>query len=253
MTSDNAAAIAPAVALDAAGKAYGEAVALAPLSLKISDGERVAVLGPSGSGKTTLLNLIGRVVAPDSGSVSLGGRDVAGMQPGRELAALVGMMHQQLDLVPHLAVVHNVLAGRLGEWSLWRSLVSLVSARDRHLAQSAVERVGIADKLYQRTSRLSGGEQQRVALARLLLQQPGVVVADEPVSSLDPALADDLLGLLTSIVAESGKTLVASLHSVDLTRKYFTRAIGLRSGGLVFDVAMDELRDETLGSLYDLA
>ncbi|MDP7226946.1 MAG: ATP-binding cassette domain-containing protein, partial [SAR202 cluster bacterium] len=177
------------------------------------------MLGPSGSGKTTLLNLIGGVVGPDTGTVALSGRDISGMRPGRELAALVGVMHQQFDLVPHLSVVHNVLAGRLGEWSLGHSLVSLVSARDVSLAVSAAARVGIADKLRERTSRLSGGEQQRVALARLLVQQPGIVVADEPVSSLDPTRADDIVRLLTSIVDESGNSLVASLHSIDLARR----------------------------------
>ena len=242
----------PAVSLDTVGKSYADTVALAPLSLEVGQGERVAVLGPSGSGKTTLLHLVAGVVRPDAGTVTLSGRDLAGVRPGRELAALVGVIHQQLDLVPHLPVLHNVLAGRLGEWGLWRSLLSLVAARDRGMAVAAVERVGIADKLHERTSRLSGGEQQRVALARLLVQRPGIVVADEPVASLDPTRADDIVRLLTGIVAESGNTLIASLHSVDLARRYFTRAVGLRDGRLRFDVAMDELEDGTLRELYDL-
>ena len=243
---------ATAVSLRTVGKSYADTVALAPLSLEVGQGERVAVLGPSGSGKTTLLNIIGGVLQPDAGLVTLSGRELAGMRPGRELSALVGVVHQQFDLVPHLPVLHNVLAGRLGEWSLWRSLLSLVATRDRRLAVAAVERVGIADKLHERTSRLSGGEQQRVALARLLVQRPGIVLADEPVSSLDPARADDVVRLLTSIVDESGTTLIASLHSVDLARRYFTRAIGLRDGRLQFDVAMDEVEDATLRALYDL-
>ena len=241
-----------AISLDAVGKSYADTVALAPLSLEVGRGERVCVLGPSGSGKTTLLHLVAGVVRPDAGTVTLSGRDLAGLRPGRELAALVGVIHQQFDLVPHLPVLHNILAGRLGEWGLWRSLLSLVSARDRGLAVEAVERVGIADKLYERTSRLSGGEQQRVALARLLVQRPGIVVADEPVASLDPTRGDDIVRLLTGIVAESGNTLIASLHSVDLARRYFTRAVGLRDGRLRFDVAMDELEDGTLRRLYDL-
>ena len=243
---------APAVSLRAVGKSYAGTVALAPLSLEVGQGERVAVLGPSGSGKTTLLHLVAGVVRPDAGTVTLSGRDLAGIRPGRELAALVGVIHQQFDLVPHLPVLHNVLAGRLGEWGLWRSLLSLAAARDRGLAVAAVERVGIADKLHERTSRLSGGEQQRVALARLLVQRPGIVLADEPVSSLDPARADDIVRLLTGIVAESENTLIASLHSVGLARRYFTRAIGLRDGRLKFDVAMDEVEDATLRALYDL-
>ena len=252
MSKSDGAPSAAAVSLEAVGKSYADTVALAPTSIEVRRGERVALLGPSGSGKTTLLNIIGGVVRPDAGVVTLSGRELAGMRPGRELSALVGVVHQQLDLVPHLPVIHNVLAGRLGEWSLWRSLLSLVSARDRGMAVAAVERVGIADKLHERTSRLSGGEQQRVALARLLVQRPGIVLADEPVASLDPTRADDIVRLLTAIVDESGNTLIASLHSVDLARRYFTRAIGLRDGRVQFDVAMEGLEDGTLRALYDL-
>ena len=242
----------PILMLDGVAKSYQGTVALVPLSLEIMEGERVAVLGPSGSGKTTLLHLLGGVIQPDEGSIELYGKKLAGMGPGRELSGLVGVMHQQLDLVPHLPVVHNIMAGRLGHWSLWRSLVSLVSAREKHLAQDALERVGIPEKLYERTSRLSGGEQQRVAMARLLVQQSRVVLADEPVASLDPARAEDLMRLLTTIVSESNKTLVVSLHSIDLARKYFTRALGLRQGELQFDLPVEELTDEVLNSLYDL-
>ena len=243
---------APVIVLDGVAKSYQGGVALTPLSLKIQAGERVAVLGPSGSGKTTLLHLIGGVIQPDQGSIVLDGRHLADMGPGHQLASLVGVMHQQLDLVPHLSVVHNVMAGRLGFWSLGRSLISLVSAREKHLAQGALERVGIPDKLYERTSRLSGGEQQRVAMARLLVQQPRVVLADEPVSSLDPPRAEDLIRLLATVVSESAKTLVASLHSIDLTRKYFSRAIGLRNGELQFDLPAERLNDEVIHHLYDL-
>ena len=243
---------APVIVLDGVGKSYQGSAVLAPLSLEIWAGERVAVLGPSGSGKTTLLHLIGGVIQPDQGSVMLDGRYLADMVPGRELAVLVGVMHQQLDLVPHLSVVHNVMAGRLGFWSLGRSLISLVSPREKHLAQGALERVGIPDKIYERTSRLSGGEQQRVAMARLLVQQPRVVLADEPVASLDPPRAEDLIRLLTTVVSESDKTLVASLHSIDLTRTFFSRAIGLRNGELQFDLPAERLNDEVIQHLYDL-
>ena len=247
------AALALALALNGVGKSYGGAWALEPLDLEVVEGERLAVLGPSGSGKTTLLHLIGRVIQPEQGVVEVDGQPLRDLGPGKELAALVGVMHQQLDLVPHLSVVHNIMAGRLGFWSLWRSLASLVSPRDRHLAQVALDRVGIPDKLYERTAHLSGGEQQRVALARLLVQRPKVVLADEPVASLDPARAEDLMQLLSGIVSESGNTLVASLHSIDLTRRFFSRAIGLRHGRLQFDLPVEQLTDETLNDLYDLA
>ena len=238
--------------LDGVEKVYPPGVALAPLSLVIQPGERVAILGPSGSGKTTLLYLMGGVIRPDRGSIFIDGRPMASMGPGRDLADLVGIIHQQLDLVPHLSVVHNVLAGRLGQWSTFRSLVSLFSPRERHLAVDALASMGISHKLYERTSRLSGGEQQRVAMARLLLQTPRAILADEPVASLDPARADDLMRVITEVVGESGKTLVASVHSVDLARTYFFRAIGLRNGGLQFDLPVVEVTDEMLARLYDI-
>ena len=242
----------PMFTLEGVAKAYPRTVALAPISLEIEAGERLAVLGPSGSGKTTLLHLMGGVIQPDEGNILINGLPLSGLNPGRELASLVGVIHQQLDLVPHLSVVHNVLAGRLGQWSTFRSLFSLVTLRERYLAVDALGKLGIADKLYERTSRLSGGEQQRVAMARLLVQTPRAILADEPVASLDPARAEDLMRLLTDIVREAGKTLVASLHSVHLTRTYFSRAIGLRNGGLQFDLPVGELTDDILEDLYDI-
>ena len=242
----------PMFVLEGVAKAYPRAAGLAPISLEIEAEERVAILGPSGAGKTTLLHLMGGVIQPDRGSILIDGQPLSSLSPGRELASLVGVVHQQFDLVPHLSVVHNVLVGRLGSWSTLRSVVSLVSPRDRHLAVDALEKVGISDKIYERTSRLSGGEQQRVAMARLLVQTPRAILADEPVASLDPARAEDLMSLLTDIVRESGTTLVASLHSVQLARTYFYRAIGLRNGELQFDLPVAELTDEMLESLYDI-
>ena len=242
----------PMFVLEGVAKLYPRTLALAPISLRIDAEERVAVLGPSGGGKTTLLHLMAGVIQPDQGSVLIDGRPLAGLSPGREMAGLVGVLHQQFDLVPHLSVVHNVLAGRLGRWGTMRSLFSLLSPRERHLAEEALERLGIADKLYERTSRLSGGEQQRVAMARLLVQTPKAILADEPVASLDPARAEDLMRLLSDVVRRSGKTLVASLHSVQIARRYFSRAIGLRNGGLQFDVPVGQVTEGMLENLYDI-
>ncbi len=242
----------PIVRLEGVSKRYNGSAALSSLDLEIREGERVAVLGPSGSGKTTLLHLVAGMEQPNDGRVLLAGLPLASMSAGPKLSELVGMMHQQLDLVPHLSVKHNVQAGRLGRWSLWKSLVSLVSLREREMVERALERVGIPEKLHERTSHLSGGEQQRVAMARLLSQQSRVVLADEPVASLDPARAEDLMHLLVSIVAESGKTLIASVHSTHLTRKYFSRAVGLRNGTLEFDLPVERLTDEALNRLYDI-
>lgn len=233
-------------------RSYGDTWELHPLTLTAHPGELVAVVGPSGSGKTTLLNLLAGITRPDRGEILLGGNDLSEMRPGRELARWVGVVHQQYDLVPHLSVLHNVLAGRLGSWGLLRSLASLVRPVERGSATRALARVGLAEKRHERTSRLSGGEQQRVAIARLLVQDPEIIIADEPVSSLDPARARDLMGMLAGIATESGKTLFASVHSVDLVRDYFSRAIGLRQGRLAFDLSVAELTDDLLRELYDL-
>ena len=229
---------------------FGDATVLAPLSLTVRRGERVAVIGPSGAGKTTLLRLIAGAVAPTTGAVELCGRDLASLRPGRELSRLVGMIAQQFDLVPNLSALNNVLAGRLGEWSLLRSLLSLVWAQDRRVAMDALDRVGVAQHAYRSAGRLSGGEQQRVAIARVLVQNPSVVLADEPVASLDPARARGVLTLLAQVTEEQGATLIASLHSVDLARERFHRIVGLRNGGVQFDVAACDVDDAMLRDLY---
>ncbi len=234
------------------GKSFGPLTALAPLDIAVGPGERVALAGPSGSGKTTLLYILAGLIPPDRGQLFLGSRSITDLRPGRELSETVGLVQQQLDLVPQLPVVQNVLAGRLGQWGFLRSLASLFSARDRGTAFEALSRLGIADKIDERTSQLSGGELQRVAIARLMLQAPRIILADEPVSSLDPARAEEILGLLTELAAGSGRVMVASLHAPDMIRKYFSRVIGLREGILQFDIPAWELTPPVIEALYDL-
>ena len=242
----------PIIRVENAAKAYSGRLAIAPLSFTVTEGEKVAVLGPSGSGKTTLLHLMAGIIHPDSGTVELGGHATSELGAGGESSSLVGAIHQQYDLVGHLSVVHNVLAGRLGRWGLLRSLWSLLSPQDLGFAEDALARVGLLERLYERTSRLSGGEQQRVAIARLLVQDPRVIVADEPVASLDPARARDLMILLSSVASDAGKTLVASLHSTELATEFFDRAIGLRDGSVVFDMPVTGLDRSILDDLYQL-
>lgn len=234
------------------GKRFGDVVALRDVSLRVREGESVAVVGPSGSGKTTLLHILAGILPADTGTVHLDGRPLASFRSQRELAPLVGMIHQQFDLVPHLRVVHNVLAGRLGHWGLGRGLLSLLRPREGGLARTALDRVGIADKLDERTSRLSGGEQQRVALARLLVQDPRAILADEPISSLDPARGADVLAMLVGIAREEGRTLVASIHQAELARRSFGRIVGLREGKVAFDRPAGKVTDDELSSLYAL-
>jgi phosphonate transport system ATP-binding protein len=239
-------------ALAGATKRYGSLVALAPLTLSIASGERVALMGPSGSGKTTLLHLLAASLRPDAGEVWIDGQLTTSLRPGSTLSRLVGVMPQGFDLVPSLAVVHNVLAGRLGEWSFGRALLSLAFPQEVDRARSALARVGIAAKLYERTSRLSGGEQQRVALARLLVQQPRAILADEPVSAVDPARAENVLAMLVAIAGEEGRTLVASMHAVPLALRYFSRVVALRAGQVVFDQPTAAVTAADLDALYAL-
>ncbi len=242
----------PMFQLNGVGKSYGMTAALAPLSLTIEQGETIALVGPSGAGKTTLLNILAGLIKPDTGQVKIEGYPPAALPPGPKRSRKVGIMHQQFDLIEQLPVIHNVLAGRLGEWSFFRSLFSLLVPQDVQLARAALSRVGIADKIHLRTSRLSGGEKQRVALARLSVQDPKAFLADEPVSSLDPVRAEDLLVMLTRLAIEENKTLVASLHSPELALRYFSRIIALRNGNIYFDRSASQINSEELAGLYIL-
>ena len=242
----------PAVALEGVTKRYAQVRVLEPLDLTVYPGESVAVVGPSGAGKTTLFRLLTGSLVPDEGRVLLYDQDLSNMRPGRDLSRLVGMVAQQYDLVPNISTLHNVLAGRLGEWGIWKSFSSLLSPADRPLALAALKRVGLSDKASLRAARLSGGEQQRVAIARVLVQDPAIVLADEPVSSLDPARAREVVRLLVSVTQEAHKTLVASIHTVELAREHFSRVVGLRNGAVVFDVSSSDVTDAMLSELYDL-
>jgi phosphonate transport system ATP-binding protein len=233
-------------------KIYERKIAVSSLSLNIKKGEIVAIIGPSGAGKTTLLNLLATVLTPDQGTLLIDNTHSKDYKTVKKLSKKVGIIRQQFDLVGQLAVIHNVLAGKLSDWGFFKSLLSLIFPQEKELAIKALERVGLLDKIYEQTSNLSGGEQQRVALARLLVQKPEAVLADEPVSSLDPARAEDILFMLTKLAREEGQTLVASLHTVEYARKYFNRIIALREGKVYFDLPVEQITDDILAELYDL-
>lgn len=242
------------VELRGVGVRYGEHEVVSGFDLTIRAGEQVAVIGPSGAGKSTLIRLLNGTTSPSAGRVRVLGVDLATARSGalRGVQRRIGTIHQQFDLVGELRVVHNVNAGRLGEWSLWRSVSSLLRPREVGTARAALERVGLADRIAQRTSTLSGGEQQRVAIARVLVQRPAVVLADEPVASLDPARGAEVVGLLHDVARETGTTLLASLHDVGLARAGFDRMLGMRAGTLLFDVTPDRLTATMTEALYDL-
>ncbi len=238
--------------LNEIGKRYERKIVLSSLSIVIKKGEIIALIGPSGAGKTTLLNILANIVKPDKGSLKIDQRPSLEYKKGKQLAKKVGIIRQQFDLVPQLPVIHNVLAGRFSDWGLFKSLLSLIFPQEKEQVHKALERVGLSDKMYEKTSNLSGGEQQRVAMARLLLQKPEAILADEPVSSLDPARAEDVLSMLTSLAKEENQTLVTVLHSVEYARKYFDRIIGMREGKIHFDLPSKEVTGQMLSELYNL-
>jgi phosphonate transport system ATP-binding protein len=242
----------PVAILRGAGRRFGSRDAVADIDLTIRAGERVAVLGASGAGKSTLLALLNGSLPATSGQVEVLGTSLAGLRPARLRAVQrrIGTISQRLDLVDQVRVLHNVNGGRLGRWSSVRALAALAWPRADAAAIEALDRVGLAWAVHERTERLSGGERQRVAIARLLLQEPELVVADEPVSSLDPTRAAGILELLCTPALPV--TLVVSLHQPELARRHCTRAVGLRGGRLVFDLPTDRLDARVLDDLYAL-
>ena len=231
---------------------FGAHAALRGVTLDVRAGERVAVVGPSGAGKSTLLQVLNTAALATSGTVRVLGADPATLSPRalRRLRARMGTVHQRLDLVPQASVFHNVVAGRLGQRGLLASLASLVSQREARAVAALLERLGIADKLHQRLDRLSGGEQQRVAVARVLHQAPDVLVADEPLASVDPARSAELVALLAQ--AAEGRTLVVSTHQLEPVRPHVTRVVGLREGRVAFDRPAGELTAAEVQALYAL-
>ena len=227
-------------------------VALDGISLDIEAGEMVAVVGLSGSGKSSLIRTINGLVPISSGTLEVGGRHLESLR-GRELRALrgdIGMIFQGFNLATRASVLNNVLVGRLAHTPAWRTLLGAYRAEDKQIAYEALERVGILGKVWDRASTLSGGQQQRVAIARALSQQPRLVLADEPVASLDPPTAHGVMGDLSRINRELGITVITNLHLVDLARQYGIRLIGLRAGQVVYDGAVADASDAVFENIY---
>ena len=211
-------------------------LALKGVSFAVNDGEFLVVIGLSGSGKSTLLRCINRLIEPTSGRVEWDGVDMTAAPPAelRRLRRHIGMVFQQFNLVKRSSVLTNVLAGRLGYINPGLSLLGLWPAAERKQALQALTRVGIPDKAYLRADSLSGGQQQRVAIARALMQEPKLILADEPVASLDPVLSHSILQYLEQLNKE-GITVICSLHFLDLVHRYATRVIALKDGVKVFE------------------
>lgn len=233
-------------------KTFGATRAIDGVSLEIPDGQMVGVIGPSGAGKSTLLRLVNRLADPTSGTIRFGDTDVTALH-GTALhawRARCAMIFQQFNLVDRLDVITNALVGRVGRQSTWRTMCKAYSAEERAAAILALDRLGMADAAFQRAVTLSGGQQQRVAIARALVQAPRMVLADEPVASLDPTNAKIVMDFLRRINAEDGLTVICNLHHLGLARDYCDRLIGIAAGRIVYDGPATRLSAATILDIY---
>lgn len=241
----------------------GNAPVLHGISFSVDQGEFVGVIGPSGAGKSTLLRCINRLIDASFGQILVPDALLTGKSNGAtvdvlklnagELRALrrkIGMIFQQFNLVTRLSVIENVLSGGLGYQPAFRSALRLFSRKEKRHALVNLKRVGLLEHAYKRADELSGGEQQRVSIARTLMQEPAIILADEPVSSLDPKLSRVVLDILKRICREDGITAVVSLHTLELTREYADRVIGLRQGRIWFDGPTETLNEAVVDSVY---
>ena len=236
------------------GKTYPNGVeALKNVSLEIKQGEFVAVIGLSGAGKSTLVKLVNKMHEVTQGDLIVNGIPVDASLKGKDLRKFrrkIGMVFQSFNLIGRTTVIKNVLAARVAEMSLIQSLLGLYTKEDRLLALEALDKVGILEKAYTRADQLSGGQQQRVALARTIAQNPDIILADEPVASLDPITANQVMKDFERINKELNITVVANMHHVDMALKYARRVIGIRGGEIIFDGPSLEVNEALLKDIY---
>lgn len=227
-------------------------VALKDLSFDVPDGEFLVIIGLSGSGKSTLLRCINRLVEPTEGQIILDGQDITAAKSTeiRHIRMHIGMVFQQFNLVKRSSVMTNVLNGRLGYANPWLSLLGIWPREDRERAIKALERVGIPEKAHSRADALSGGQQQRVGIARALMQEPKLILADEPVASLDPVLAHSILQHLEQLNKNDNITIICSLHFLDLVHRYASHVVALKDGVKVFEGAPQEINRERFKEIY---
>lgn len=238
--------------IKAVRKTFGKVDALRSITIDIPTGQMVGVIGRSGAGKSTLLRMINRLAEPTSGQISWNGEAVSQLR-GRELLrwrARCAMIFQQFNLVPRLDVITNVLLGRVSRHGTLPSLIKRFTEAERAMAVLALERLDCAQLAMQRAETLSGGQQQRVAIARALMQEPDVVLADEPIASLDPRSAIQVMQALRAINREDGITVICNLHTLDTARQYCDRIVGIAAGEVLFDGVPSELSAETVRRIY---
>ncbi len=233
-------------------KVFGETVAVMPISLEIPNGQMVGIIGRSGAGKSTLLRMINRLNDPSDGVMLFEGRDITKLK-GRELRHWrneCAMVFQQFNLVGRLNAITNVMSGRLFHHGFATSMLGIFSDKERAFAIRALDRLGMAHVALQQTDTLSGGQQQRVAIARALVQEPKIMLADEPIASLDPLNAKVVMDALRQINQEDGLTVVCNLHTLDTARNYCDRIIGMQDGRVVFDGTAAQLTDRIAREIY---
>ena len=221
--------------------------ALKNVSFTVEDGDFLVVIGLSGSGKSTLLRCINRLIEPTEGQILLDGQDIikADNQELRLIRRRIGMIFQHFNLVDRSSVLTNVLSGKLGYINPWASILHKFPSKVRNEALAALNKVGIADQANKRADELSGGQRQRVGIARALMQNPSMILADEPVASLDPVLAHTILGYLEDLNKETQISVLCSLHYLDLVQRYATKVIGLKDGVLVYQGDREDIREMT--------
>lgn len=243
-----------ALSIDGITKAYGTVRAVSEINLRIAPGERVALIGASGSGKSTLIRLSSGLLTADDGEVKIFGDAIQRggrlTKNARRIRRRIGLIFQKFNLVNRLSVTANVLVGALGRVSPLRGTLGLYCRDDRAAAYAALEQVGIEKHAHKRAETLSGGQQQRCAIARALVQRAKIVIADEPIASLDPKSAKRVMDLLSELNRTQGITLLVSLHQVDYARAYFDRVVAMRAGEIVFDGPAGKLTPAFLTELY---
>ncbi|AYM01747.1 phosphonate ABC transporter ATP-binding protein [Levilactobacillus yiduensis] len=244
---------APIISFKDVNKIYNNGtVGLKDISFDIPRGQFLVVVGLSGAGKSTLLRTINRMHEITSGEITIEEESINDYkgQSLRLLRRKIGMIFQGFNLINRSSVERNVLSGRVSYYPTWKTICGLFTKADREMAVRSLQRVNLADKLYTRADELSGGQQQRVAIARTLMQDPKIILADEPVASLDPLTTATVMDTLQRLNREDGITVIVNLHSVALARKYADRIIGLRAGQLVYDQPIESVTEDDLTKIY---
>ena len=241
------------IIFDHVSKTYDNGVkGLIDVDLTINDGDFISIIGLSGAGKSTLLRAVNRLNEITEGEIVIDGKSLtkANKKELREIRRSIGLISQQFNLVKRSTVQKNVLSGRLGYYSTIKSVLGIFSKEDYELCNDVLEKVGLSDKLHERCDNLSGGQQQRVSIARTLFQQANIILADEPVSALDPVTSQEIMEELRNINETMGKTVIVNIHSVDLAKQFSKRIIALQDGRVVFDGTPKELTNEMLTMIY---